>query len=183
MRRALALLTISLLLGCQSAPTSAPRVVALVLSRPLIVPPARAAVEVQAGELRDGRIDPYRPYCRFELARLADVGREIAPGRYPILRQYKSVPAAAAPSGLRHANLMAAADGGPELLRLCHRVRTRVEQRRPLTPHLPALGAARAEPAAPFDAGRNQSCARRHRAPRIAFAARGKCFTIAGPLS
>lgn len=109
MRRALALLTISILFGCQSAPTRAPRVATLVLSKPLTVPPERAAVEVQAGEPRDGRIDPYRPYCRFELARLADGTRQIAPGRYPILRQYESVPAAAAPSGLRYANFTAAA--------------------------------------------------------------------------
>lgn len=110
MRRALALLAISILFGCQSAPAPAPRVAALVLRQPLTVPTARAAIEVQAGELRDGRIDPYRPYCRFELARLADGAREIAPGRYPILRQYESVPAAAAPTGFRYANFTPAAD-------------------------------------------------------------------------
>ena len=108
MRRAFAFLTISILFGCQSAGAPTPRVAALVLSKPLTVPAERAAVEVQAGEPRDGRVDPYRPYCRFELARLTNSAREIAPGRYPILRQYESVPAAGAPSGLSYANFTAA---------------------------------------------------------------------------
>lgn len=108
MRRALALLTIFILFGCQSAPTTTP-VAALVLSEPLTVPAQRAAVEVQAGVVRDGgRTDRYRPYCRFELARLANGAREIAPGRYPVLRQYKTVPAAHAPRGLRYASFMSA---------------------------------------------------------------------------
>ena len=98
-----------LLLGCQSAPTTSPRVAALVLSTPLSVPAERAAVEIQAGEVKDGgRIDDYRPYCRFELDRLADAARRIPPGRYPILRQYQAVPAAQAPQGLRYARLIAA---------------------------------------------------------------------------
>ena len=109
MRRALALFTFSILFGCQSAPPPTPRLAALVLKNSLTVPPERAAVEVQAGEQRDGHVDPYRPYCRFELARLADRAREIAPGRYPILRQYESVPAAAAPSGFRYANFVTTA--------------------------------------------------------------------------
>ena len=108
MRHALALLAVSILFGCQSAPAPTPRPAALVLNDRLTVPPERAAVEVQGGELRDGRVDPYRPYCRFELARLADRAREIAPGRYPILRQYETVPAAVAPSGFRYANFVAA---------------------------------------------------------------------------
>lgn len=106
MRSAIAVLISSLLLACQSAPT-APRSVALVLNRPLPVAAERAAVDIQAGEVREGaRIDRYRPYCRFELARLANSAREIAPGRYPVLRQYETVPAARAPRALRYASLV-----------------------------------------------------------------------------
>jgi len=111
MRIALVLSTLSLLLACQSGPPAAPRTATLVLNRPLPVGAERTAVEVQAGEVHDGSgIDRYRPYCRFELARLADTARQIAPGRYPILRQYETVPAARAPQALRYASLMSVSD-------------------------------------------------------------------------
>ena len=94
----------SCLLGCQSAPLPAPRATSLVLSQPLTVPADRAALEIQAGEVKDGaRIDRYRPYCRFELAQLAGMARTIAPGRYSVVREYETVPAARAPRGLQFA--------------------------------------------------------------------------------
>lgn len=111
MRLILALVASSLLLACQSAPTAAPRIAALVLNQPLTVAADRAAVDIQAGEAHDGgRIDRYRPYCRFELARLANTPREIAPGRYPVLRQYETVPAARAPRGLRYVSFISVSD-------------------------------------------------------------------------
>lgn len=114
--RASLLLIFSVLLGCQSAPTVAPRATALVLNERLRVPAERAAVNVQAGDVMDGNcIDRYRPYCRFELAHLSDAGREIAPGRFAIVRQYETVPAAQAPRGLLYANFMSAS-GGPSYL-------------------------------------------------------------------
>lgn len=106
-KHALPLLILGALFGCQSTPTAAPRVTALVLHERLTVSADRAAVTVQAGEVKNGNgLDRYRAYCRFELTRLSDTAREIVPRRFKILRQYETVPAARAPQGLQYARLI-----------------------------------------------------------------------------
>ena len=115
-RRASLLVIFSVLLGCQSTPTATSPIATLVLNERLSVPADRAAVAVQAGDVMDGnRVDRYRPYCRFELTRLSDAPRQIAPGRFPIVRQYETVPAARAPKWLQYAGLMSAS-GDPSYL-------------------------------------------------------------------
>ena len=109
MRSALVPSMLAVLLGCQSIPPATPRPAALVLNHGVTVPAGRAAVDIQAGELRQGdSVDRYRPYCRLELARLADTARDIRAGRYTILRQYQAMPAARTPGALRHVSLTAA---------------------------------------------------------------------------
>lgn len=65
----------------------------LVLERELTIPGNRAAVYIQGGQTRSYRdVNPYYPYCKFEVRSPRDTMQKIQPDDFAVTRAFQETP-------------------------------------------------------------------------------------------
>jgi hypothetical protein len=65
----------------------------LVLEHELTIPGNRAAVYIQGGQLSSyWNVNPYYPYCKFELRAPGDTAQKVQPGEFIVTRAYQETP-------------------------------------------------------------------------------------------